>query len=167
VIGALALSVLGLSGVLAAPAPELAAVLVVTNESGRETRLAADDLRTMPRTQAQVKGRDGELATYEGVTLAQLLERAGVTLGKSLRGPRLASYLLVEAADGYRVVFALPELDPASTDQLVLLADRKDGQPLSAKEGPWRIVVPDEKQHSRWIRQVMSMRVVSAPPAAR
>jgi DMSO/TMAO reductase YedYZ molybdopterin-dependent catalytic subunit len=167
VIAALALVAFGIGSVLAAPAQESTAALVITNESGRETRLSADDLQAMPRIKAQVKGRDGELATYEGVTLAQVLERAEVPLGKSLRGPRLASYLLVEATDGYRVVFALPELDPASTDQLVLLADRKDGQPLPAKEGPLRIVVPHEKQHARWIRQVVSMRIVSAPPAAK
>jgi hypothetical protein len=29
----------------------------------------------------------------------------------SLRGKKLADYLLVETADGYRVVFALPEFD--------------------------------------------------------
>ncbi|HWC90791.1 MAG TPA: molybdopterin-dependent oxidoreductase [Pirellulales bacterium] len=166
-IGAMALVALGIGSVLAAPAQESTPALVVTNESGRETRLSADDLLAMPRTKAQVKDRDGKVAAYEGVTLAQVLERAEVPLGKSLRGPRLASYLLVEATDGYRVVFALPELDAASTDQLVLLADRKDGQPLPAKEGPWRIVVPHEKQHSRWIRQVESMRVVSALPAAK
>ena len=52
-------------------------------------------------------------------------------------------YLLVEAADDYRVVFALPELDPAFTERVILLADRRDGQPLAAAEGPLRLVVPD------------------------
>jgi hypothetical protein len=79
-----------------------------------------------------------------------------------LRGKKLATYLVVEAADGYRVVFALPELDPAYTDKVVLLADRRDGQPLSEKEGKLRIVVPDEKRQTRWARQVISLTVRSS-----
>src|SRR5581483_7642877 len=137
----------------------------IVNESGQATRLWLDQLQTMPRAKAVVKEQSGESATYEGVPVVELLERAGLHFGRELRGPRLANYLLVGATDGYRVVFALPELDPALTDQLVLLADCKDGQPLSAKEGPLRIIVPHEKRHARWVRQVRSLRVLSAPPA--
>jgi hypothetical protein len=52
--------------------------------------------------------------TYDVVTLKTLLEKAGITFHK-LSGKRPASCLLVEAADGYRVVIALPEIDPAFT----------------------------------------------------
>ena len=82
---------------------------------------------------------------------------AGLKLGQDLRGPALASYLLVEAADGYRAVFALPEIDPACTDRTILLADRRDGKPLPAQEGPLRIVVPGEKRRSRWVRLVVAL----------
>jgi hypothetical protein len=68
-------------------------------------------------------------------------------------------YLVVEAADGYRVVFALPELDPACSNQMILLADRRDGKPLDSMDGPLRIVVPAEKRHSRWVRQVIALKV--------
>lgn len=76
-------------------------------------------------------------------------------LGERLRGARLAEYVLIGAADGYRVVFVLPELDPAFADRVVLLADRRNGQPLSTDEAPFMVVVPGEKRHSRWIRQVI------------
>jgi hypothetical protein len=39
------------------------------------------------------------------------------------------------------------------------LVDRCDGKPLSAQEGPLRIVVPGEKRHSRWVRQVVALRI--------
>ena len=55
------------------------------------------------------------------------------------------------------MVFTLPELDSLFTDKVVLLADRRNGKPLSEKEGPVRIVVPDEKRQARWIRQVKSI----------
>lgn len=72
----------------------------------------------------------------------------------------LAACLLVEAADGYRVVFALPELDPAFTDRTILLAGKVDGHPLDGKQGPFRIVVPGETRMARWVRQVTALRVV-------
>jgi hypothetical protein len=81
-------------------------------------------------------------------------------LGEQLRGKNMALFLLVEAADGYRAVFALPEIDPAYTDRIILLADRRDGKALSATEGPLRIIVPDEKRHARWVRQVVGLKIV-------
>ena len=77
---------------------------------------------------------------------------------------QLSKFLLVEAADGYRVVFALPELDPAFRDVVVLVADRRDGQPLSTGEGPLRLVVPHEKRWARWVRQVNALKVLQAGP---
>lgn len=74
-----------------------------------------------------------------------------------MRGKALALYLLVEASDRYRVIFALAELDPLFTNRIVLLADRKDGSPLPASEGPLRIVIPEEKRHARWIRQIKAL----------
>jgi hypothetical protein len=93
------------------------------------------------------------------VPLVELLKTAGVKFGQDLRGPALATYLVVEAADGYRAVFALPELDPAFTDRVILLADRRDGKPLDEREGPLRIVVPGEKRAARWVRQVVALKV--------
>jgi hypothetical protein len=45
----------------------------------------------------------------------------------------------------------------------VVLAFLKDGKPLDAKEGPYRIVVPDEKRLARWVRQVTTLKIVAAP----
>jgi hypothetical protein len=45
------------------------------------------------------------------------------------------------------------------TDRVVLLADTKDGQPLPTREGPFRIIVPDEKRPARWVRQVRAVTV--------
>jgi hypothetical protein len=87
------------------------------------------------------------------------LRLAGVPFGEGLRGKNLALYLIVEAADGYQAIFALPELDPAFTDRIILLADHKDGNSLSISEGPLRIVAPDEKRHARWVRQVIALTI--------
>jgi hypothetical protein len=51
-------------------------------------------------------------------------------------------------------------LDPAFTNRLVLIADRVDGKPLSARDGPLKIVVPGDKRADRWVRGVERLRVV-------
>jgi DMSO/TMAO reductase YedYZ molybdopterin-dependent catalytic subunit len=138
-------------------------VLLVRGEVRERLRISPADLQAMPRKTVRARDRDGKEASFEGVALAELLGRAGAPQGEKLRGEALRVYVLVEAADGYRAVFALPELDPAFTDRVVLLADRRDGQPLDPKDGPFRVVVPDEKRHARWVRQVTALTVQKAP----
>ena len=91
--------------------------------------------------------------------LVEVLKLAGIKFGEELRGKSLALFLIVDAADGYRAVFALPELDHAYTERVILLADRRDGKPLASSEWPLRIIVPDEKRHARWVRQVTALSV--------
>ena len=148
------------------PVPFAAAGAVVFRLSGdieRPQQWTLDDLAKLPRREVRARDRDGTEATFAGVALLDLLRLAEVPLGEKLRGSNMALYLLIEAADGYRVVFALPELDPAFTERTVLLADHRDGQPLTTTEGPLRLVVPDEKRHARWVRQVGSGTVRRAP----
>jgi len=117
-----------------APPPASAgeAVFRIGGDVERPQQWTMDDLATLPRREIRARDRDGTEAAFAGVALVDLLRLAGVPLGQELRGQHLATYLLIEAADGYRVVFALPELDPAFTDREVLLADRRNGQPLAA-----------------------------------
>jgi hypothetical protein len=95
--------------------------------------------------------------------VAQLLKAADVMLGKQFKGALVANYLLVEAADGYCAVFSLPVVDTDMTDNVVLLADHKDGKLLDAKEGPLRLIVPRDKLFMRGVRQVTTLRVQTVP----
>ena len=52
-------------------------------------------------------------------------------------------------------------MDPAFTDKQIILAFLKDGKPLDEKEGPYRIVIPDEKKPARWIRQLTALKIVN------
>jgi hypothetical protein len=76
----------------------------------------------------------------------------------------MARRVVVEAADGYRVVFALAELDPSIGARHVLVVDREDGNPLSASDGPYRLVVEGEVRPARWSRQVVAFHVRSESP---
>jgi DMSO/TMAO reductase YedYZ molybdopterin-dependent catalytic subunit len=144
-----------------APRPDSAATITVGGDVPRPVTLTTAELAKLPRRTVRASDHGKPPATYEGTPLAEVLRRAGLTLGRDLRGARLTSYVLVEAADGYRVVFALPELDSAFTDKVVLLADQVDGRPLPPDAGPLRLVVPDEKRAARWVRQVKAVQVVA------
>ncbi len=131
----------------------------------RPLKLGAAEIAKLPRRAVRAKDHGGTESTFEGVALFELLKLAGVPLGEKLRGKALSNYLVVGAEDGYLAVFAIPELDPAYTDEVILIADRRDGKPLSEAEGPLRVVVPHEKRQARWVRQVTSL--IICQPACR
>jgi DMSO/TMAO reductase YedYZ molybdopterin-dependent catalytic subunit len=141
------------------PKPASPVLLTIAGEVANPVKLTAEDLAKLPRRSVQAKDHDGKNTSFEGMELAEVLKLAGGKFGEQLRGKELALFLVVDATDGYRAVFALPELDRAFTDQIVLLADRRNGKPLPEKEGPLRIVVPDEKRQARWVRQVISLTI--------
>jgi hypothetical protein len=125
--------------------------------------LSAQTIAGLPRQTITVTEEHGTTATYSGVDLDAVLVAAGAPKGTAISGPALASYVLVRAADGYRVVFALPELDAAFTDRVTLLADQRNGAPLPPDLGPFRIIVPGEKRHARWIHAVTEIDFAPVP----
>ena len=134
-------------------------VLNVGGEVAHPLKLSATDLAKLPRQTVTAKDHDGKTATFEGVALVEILRLAGVEFGEKLRGKSLSLFLVVDAADGYRAVYALPELDPAFNDQTIILADRRDGKPLPEGQGQWRIIAPNEKRPARWVRQVVALNI--------
>ena len=146
--------------VAASPAPRDAHVEIAT--ATKQLQRSAQQLAAMPRTRV-VLDEHGAHATYEGTELWRLLALAGAPQGKALHGKELTQYIVVEGLDGYRAVLALAESDPAISDRTIILADRKNGQALSAKDGPFRLVIEREKRPARCVRQVRSIRVAAAP----
>jgi len=133
--------------------------LTIQADAGKQV-LSRTDIEGLPHVKVTASEHSSGPVGFEGVTLKSILEKAGVSFGESLKGKRLSSCLLVEAADGYRVVIALPELDPAFTNKQTLLVFLRDGKPLGEKEGPYRILIPDEKRMARWVRQVTTLKIV-------
>ena len=140
----------------------LAQDLKVQTEDGATKTLTAAELSALPHRVLDVKDpHEGKPLRFDAIPLKAVLEKGGVTLGDSLRGKRMSQCLLVEAADGYRAVIALAELDPAFTSGEVFLADGRDHKPLDAKEGPYRIVIPGDKKMARWVRQVTALKIMT------
>ncbi|WP_052772890.1 molybdopterin-dependent oxidoreductase [Luteimonas sp. FCS-9] len=99
----------------------------------------------------------------EGVSLAGLLRASGAMPDAPQHGGPPDRYVLVTARDGYRALFSLAELDPTLGDRIVLLADRCNGRPLDAADGPLRLLVADDARAARSVRQVERIVVVTAP----
>ena len=146
-----------------AAAPDAIAALEVRGVVPATQRLDVEALRRLPRAEVRVADHReaGKELTYAGVPLVEVLRAAGLVLDPGMAGIRqtVSASVLVEAADGYRAVFALAELDPALTDRVILLADTRDGQPLGPGEGPLRLVVPGDKRPARAVRQVVMITV--------
>jgi hypothetical protein len=70
--------------------------------------------------------------------------------------------VLAEASDGYRVVYALVELDSDFQESDVIVADTMNGAPLREKQGPFKMVAPHDKRPARSVRMLKSLTVVSA-----
>lgn len=111
----------------AAPAPT-GGLAVVVGES-RQT-FGADELAALPATQSAFKD-----VTYQGVTLSALLEAAGAD-------PAAVKAVKAVAADGYSVNY-----DPAQVlkENVIVAYALADGSAMSADDGTFRMVLPDEE----------------------
>lgn len=141
---------------------EKPATVKITGEVTKSLTIGEADLQKFKQSIVTRKDRDGKDHVYSGVVLAEILQSAGVTLGRDLKGENLTKYVLVEASDGYQVLFALAELDKDFTDRTIILCDQIDGKPLLPADGPFRIIVQDEKKPARCIKQVTGIKIVFA-----
>ncbi len=142
----------------------VAAELRIGGEVSTPLVLSVTDLKKLPRkTLSVVNPQDQKTERYEGVLVEELLKKAGVAQGEKLRGALMATYVVAEAEDGYRVVFSLAELDSGILDSDIIVADTMNGEPLAPKQGPFRLVAPHEKRPARWVRMLKSITVVRAP----
>lgn len=125
-------------------------------------QLTRSDLQAMPRDQFQIPARHDRnvMETWSGVPMIDILREAGAPVGDRLRGRNMAAYVVVIAADGFRAVYALAEIEPRfSPERKILVADTLDGKPLSGNFGNLRIANQGEGEFSRWVRQVVALEV--------
>jgi hypothetical protein len=134
--------------------------IAVTGDVSTPLSLSAADLATMPREHVELAEQDGGKMMYEGVALQEILKKAGIPFGRAMRGKALAGYVLAEAKDGYAVAFSLGELDPDLGGARVIVADTRDGKPLFAYQGPFRLVIPADKEGARSLRMLEKIEVV-------
>ena len=96
------------------------------------------------------------------MSLEDLLVRFGAPHGEAVRGKAMLSVVVVGAADGHHVLFALPELDASYTDHVVLIAEQEDGVPLGNDAGPYRLITNFDRRDARWVREVTDVSLTNA-----
>lgn len=118
----------------------------------------------LPRT--EVTSADPHTKTehrYAGVAMREVLHLVQAPTDKDLRGAAQRLAVLVRGRDGYAVLFALAEFDPAFSARTILLADRIDGLPLPEKAAPLQVIAPGDRRGARWARMVTAIEIVSVP----
>jgi hypothetical protein len=138
--------------------PASGQILVRVNDAP-PVQISAADLAKLPGHTA-ILNNHGQRISYEGALMRDVLALGGIDFGKELRGKQLSSYVSALGSDGYQVVFALAEFDPTVMDSDILIANRREGQPLAANEGVLRIVVPHDKRPTRSLRLLQEIDVV-------
>ena len=154
---------LALAGVIAGPA---AAQSLTLSRGSRTEVVSPQQFTALPHLRVQVTQHD-QSHDFEGVTLASLVAKVGADVSKPLQGKDLSAAIRVTAADGYQVVLALSEIDPATRKGAVLLADRDGGKLLDAANGPYRLVVSDDIRPARSARQVTRIEVLDLATSAK
>jgi hypothetical protein len=97
--------------------------------------------------------------TYTGVPLIDLLTRLGVP--DKPHGKDLRLYLVAAGSDGYEAVYSVAEINPDVHDATVIVADTLEGKPL-AGDGPLKLVATGETRPARWVRNLVSVQVLTA-----
>lgn len=162
-------NVLSVSAILALASPVAAqstqSAILHVRDGARDIALTAADLGTLPRRQLRVAAENStDSVTVSGFTLWDLLQKAGVPSPEASGRQRAATYVRLVAADGQTAFFALVEVDPGFSRKTILVSDQRNGRALDATEGPWRVFVPDELRHARWIRGLARVDVGTLPP---
>lgn len=161
------LGVLGL--LLAVPAAhgqgadEVLVTVVLADGRARPFTRAA--LEALPAERASARVRDGAAFEVAGVSVTEVLKASGLDLSQRLGAGNVVGHALVaRAADGYRAVFGLAEVDPHFGHAPLLLNWKNaDGTPLAARVGPLQLIVTGESRPGRWVRQLKSLEVTSLP----
>lgn len=94
--------------------------------------------------------------------MKDVLRRNSPTIRAIEKRTMVNSCVRIEATDGYGALVALTEADSSFRDRPVMLAWRKNGQPLDTRDGPLQLIVPDDLRHARDVRQVGRLEVVTA-----
>ena len=119
---------------------------------------------------AYSSGSGAQTRSYVGADLWSLLVDAGLQADPARKNDLLSRYVLATGADGYKVVFALGELNPdfGRKGSTVAYADTASGAavPLSAADGPFRVTAPGDVKGGRYVSNLVRLDVAASAATA-
>lgn len=138
--------------------------LTIKTYEGKTLNFSPAELAALPHKQVSVFNAHNKTnETYSGVLLADLLGKAGVPLGESVRGKLFMIGIVAEGMDNYSVLYSLAEVDPSIHTGDVIVADMLNGEKLG-KDGAFKMVSSEEKRPARWVRNLTLISVVKVAP---
>ena len=130
---------------------------------GPHETLTAAQIAALPHAHV-ILDRDGRTVDYSGPLVGDLLRDVDAPMGVRLHGSGVNDVVMVTAADKFRVVLSLAEVDPSfHRGAKVILADRADGKPLTGKEAPYRLMIDGDLRPARSEYAVVSIAVKHLP----
>ena len=132
--------------------------------NGHAATLDPAALAHMPPVTTQVSfltEHGAEAADYTGATLWSVLQQLHLVTSANPRD-REKLAIVVTGHDGYAVVLAMAEIDPAFESKQILLADEVNGHPMPA--GEIRLVVPGDRHGGRSVRDVARIDIRNVAP---
>lgn len=124
--------------------------------------ISSSTIQVMPQVKVEATPDQGKkAATYSGVSLAELLGQAGVSLNDP--SGKKNSFSVTAIGKGGKQV-ALP---PSAVRSLLhggdlVVADAINGKPLPKSVGPLEFIVATDKDSSRWVPNLARIRIDSA-----
>src|ERR1700690_543872 len=105
--------------------------LTIVGLDGKSITLTPEAIAAMPhKTVSVFNSHTKANEMYSGVSLSDLLNRAGVPLGEKVKGKLFMVAVIAEGTDKYSVLYALAEVDPSIHTGDVIVADTVDDQKL-------------------------------------
>lgn len=128
--------------------------------AGKSSDWTLSALANLPHKSITVRNEHTKAnETYSGVALIDLLSQLGIPAKP--HGKDLGLYLAAVGSDGYKAVYSVAEVNPDVHDATVIVADAKDGKPLTA-DGPLKLVATRDTRPARWVRNLVAIHVMTA-----
>lgn len=129
--------------------------------AGHTLTLTLTDLQALPQTTVHVHNAHSDAdEVYSGPLLADVLARAGLHAGKDTEPTILHSTTTATGTDGYFVLYAATEAEPAFSHGQVIVALTRGGQPDS-DGGSIQLINTTDAKPARWVHGLASLNVIT------
>jgi hypothetical protein len=146
-----------------ASAPAAASTTLTVVNGAQQVQLDSAALDAMPQSSVTVHNPHTDAdETYTGVPLIEVLAKVGAPAGKQVHGQVLSQYVVAVGADNYKAVIALAEAEPDFHPGVILVADKRNGKPLDAAAGPFKLVVGEDKRPARSVHNLVKLELEQA-----
>jgi PEP-CTERM motif len=134
--------------------------------SGGVTTPGSLNLSTLPsttQTDTYFSGSGPVTDTFTGPTLWGILQTSGIITNPSIHNDILSKYVIVTGANGTQSVVSAGEISPSFGNHQDLVAIQDTSGNLPGSDGIARMTAPGDNHGDRYVGQVTSLTVASAP----